>query len=155
MTAYLLDTNIWLRSVQREAPQHSVAVEALATLLAQGNDLFITAQNLIEFWSVASRPIAANGLGWSVETVRQEIERLQAQFPLLDDTAEVFTHWLQLVSAYQVIGRRVHDARLVASMLTHDVTHLLTFNRDDFRQFAMITVVTPTDLLASAEQSSS
>ena len=46
MTAYLLDTNIWLRSVQREAPQHSVAVEALATLLAQDNDLFITAQNL-------------------------------------------------------------------------------------------------------------
>lgn len=78
MTAYLLDTNIWLRSVQREAPQHPLAVEALATLLAQGNDLFITAQNVIEFWSVASRPTGANGLGWSVETVRQEIERLQA-----------------------------------------------------------------------------
>jgi predicted nucleic acid-binding protein len=70
MTAYLLDTNIWLRSVQREAPHHPIAVEALATLLAQGNDVFITAQNLIEFWSVASRPTEANGLGWSVETVR-------------------------------------------------------------------------------------
>ena len=84
MTAYLLDTNIWLRSVQREAPHHPIAVEALAALLAQGNDVFITAQNLIEFWSVASRPAEANGLGWSVETVRQEIDRLQAQFPLLD-----------------------------------------------------------------------
>jgi hypothetical protein len=49
MTAYLLDTNIWLRRVQREAPHHPIAVEALATLLVQGNDLFITAQNLIEF----------------------------------------------------------------------------------------------------------
>jgi hypothetical protein len=93
MTAYLLDTNIWLRSVQREAPHHPIA--------------------------------------------------------------DVFTHWRQLVSAYRVIGRRVHDARLVAAMLTHGVTHLLTFNRDDFRQFAMITVVTPTDLLASPEVSSS
>src|SRR6266542_3459924 len=89
MTAYLLDTNIWFRSVQREAPHHPIAVEALATLLAQGNDVFITAQNLIEFWSVASRPIEANGLGWSVETVRQEIDRLLALFPLLDDTADV------------------------------------------------------------------
>ena len=155
MTAYLLDTNIWLRSVQREAPQHPIAVEALATLLVQGNDVFITAQNLIEFWSVASRPIEANGLGWSVETVRQEIDRLLALFPLLDDTADVFTHWLQLVSTYRVIGRRVHGARLVAAMITHGITHLLTFNRDDFRQFAMITVVTPTDLLASPEESSS
>jgi len=56
MTAYLLDTNIWLRSVQREAPHHPIAIEALATLLAHGNDVFITAQNLIEFWSIASRP---------------------------------------------------------------------------------------------------
>lgn len=149
MTAYLLDTNIWLRSVQREAPQHPLAVEALATLLAQGNDLFITAQNVIEFWSVANRPTGANGLGWSVETVRQEIERLQAQVPLLDDTADLFTHWLQLVSTYRVVGRRVHDARLVAAMLVHGITHLLTFNRDDFRHFAMITVITPPELLAA------
>lgn len=74
MTAYLLDTNIWLRSVQRESPHHQLAVEALATLLAQGHDIFITAQNVIEFWSVASRPVEANGLGWSVETVTHECE---------------------------------------------------------------------------------
>jgi predicted nucleic acid-binding protein len=127
-----------------------------ASVIASGKGgVVITLQNLIEFWSVASRPTEANGLGWSVETVRQEIDRLLALFPLLDDTGDVFTHWLQLVSAYRVIGRRVYDARLVAAMLTRGVTHLLTFNRDDFRQFAMITVVTPTDLLASPEESSS
>jgi predicted nucleic acid-binding protein len=91
MTAYLIDTNIWLRSVQHAAPHHTAAVEALATLLSQGNDVFITAQNLIEFWSVASRSIEANGLGWSVEAVRQEINRLLVQFPLLDDTADIFS----------------------------------------------------------------
>lgn len=69
--------------------------------------------------------------------------------PLLDDTADLFTHWLQLVSTYRVVGRRVHDARLVAAMLVHGITHLLTFNRDDFRHFAMITVITPPELLAA------
>lgn len=59
MTAYLLDTNIWLRAVQREAAQHHLAVEALAALLAQGHAVSITAQNVIEFWSVASRPVEA------------------------------------------------------------------------------------------------
>lgn len=54
--------------------------------------------------------------------------------------------WLHLVSTYRVIGRRVHDARIVAAMIVHGVTHLLTFNRDDFRQFPMIVVVTPNDL---------
>jgi len=152
MAIYLLDTNILLRSVQREASQHATAVESLATLLEQGNDIFIAAQNLIEFWSVASRPTEANGLGWSIETVQQEIDRLLGQFPLLDDTSAVFFRWLQLVSTYRVIGRRVHDARLVAMMLTHGVTHLLTFNRDDFRPFNMITVVAPVDLLTSSQE---
>ncbi len=153
MTTYLLDTNVWLRTVQRESPQHSLAVEALATLLMQGDEVCITAQNVIEFWSVATRPVAANGLGWSVEVARQEIDRLQTQFPLLDETADVFGHWVSLVTAFQVIGRRVHDARLVAVMLAHDITHLLTFNHYDFRQFP-ITVVTPGDLLALSKQPS-
>lgn len=151
MSTYLLDTNIWLRTVQRESPHHSLAVEALATLLAQSDEVFITAQNVIEFWSVATRPAEANGLGWTVETARLEIDRLQAQFPLLDETADVFGHWVSLVTVAQVIGRRVHDARLVAVMLAHGITHLLTFNHHDFRQFP-ITVVTPGDLLASSKQ---
>ena len=151
MTTFLLDTNIWLRTVQRESPQHALAVEALATLLLQGDAVCITAQNVIEFWSVATRPATANGLGWSVEVVCQEIERLQAQFPLLDETADVFAHWVSLVTAGQVIGSRLHDARLVAVMLPHGITHLLTFNHLDFRQFP-ITVVTPSDLLASSKQ---
>jgi predicted nucleic acid-binding protein len=154
MATYLLDTNIWLRTVQRESPHHTLAVDALAALLVRGDDVYITAQNVIEFWSVATRPAAANGLGWSVQTVREEIERLQAQFPPLDETADVFGHWLSLVTASQVIGRRVHDARLVAVMLTHGITHLLTFNHQDFRQFPMITVVTPGDLLASPQHPS-
>ena len=65
----------------------------------------------------------------------------------------MFGHWVSLVTAFQVIGRRVHDARLVAVMLTHGITHLLTFNHYDFRQFP-ITVVTPGDLLALSKQPS-
>ena len=149
MVTYLIDTNIWLRTVQRESPHHALAVDALAALLGRGDAVCITAQNVIEFWSVATRPAAANGMGWSVQMVQEEIGQIQAQFPLLDETADVFGHWVSLVTAAQVIGRRVHDARLVAVMLTHGITHLLTFNHHDFRQFPMITVITPGDVLVT------
>ena len=46
-------------------------------------------------------------------------------------------------SQYKVIGRRVHDTRLVAAMNVHSVTHLLTFNTDDFKRYDGITVVDP------------
>lgn len=149
MTVYLLDTNILLRVVQPASPQHTPAVDALATLISQEHTVAITPQNLIEFWSVASRPAEANGLGWPVATARQEIDRLLVQFPLLDDQPMVFTHWRTLVTSYQIIGRRIHDARLVAVMLSHGVSHLLTFNSDDFRQFSEIVVVEPSEVAAA------
>jgi hypothetical protein len=43
MSVYLLDTNIWLRAVQRESPHHALAVDALAALLARGGEIVVVA----------------------------------------------------------------------------------------------------------------
>ncbi|MDP5018828.1 MAG: hypothetical protein NWQ43_16260 [Dolichospermum sp.] len=37
----------------------------------------------------------------------------------------------------------MHDARLAAAMVAHNITHLLTFNVDDFKRFSEIVVVDP------------
>ena len=39
-------------------------------------------------------------------------------------------------------GTNAYDARLAAAMLTHGVTHLLTFNAKDFRRLG-IEVIEP------------
>lgn len=145
--AYLLDTNILVRLVDRAAASHLVTVTALAHLLAAGHELYITAQNLIEFWSVATRPFSANGLGWGSARAYAEINDIQSRFPLLEDTPDVFYHWLRLVSDSDVRGKQVHDARLVAVMRTYSVTYLLTFNSEDFRRYSTITVVHPNDVI--------
>ncbi len=36
---------------------------------------------------------------------------------------------------YGVSGVQVHDARLVATMLVHGVTHILTFNTSGFTRY--------------------
>ena len=38
----------------------------------------------------------------------------------------------RVVVDYDVKGKNAHDARLVAAMLRQDVSHLLTFNDQDF-----------------------
>jgi len=40
------------------------------------------------------------------------------------------------------MGVQVHDAKLVASMTVYSVTHLLTFNVDDFKRYSGITAIT-------------
>jgi predicted nucleic acid-binding protein len=143
MVAYLLDTNILLRMSDGNSPTHLLAGEATAKLLMQGHQVYITSQNMIEFWVVATRPVEVNGLGWSAEQTRSEVEQIVSQFPLLEETQEIFTHWLNYVTANKVMGKRVHDARLIAVMLAHGVTHLLTFNTDDFRNKEGIVIVHP------------
>jgi predicted nucleic acid-binding protein len=70
-------------------------------------------------------------------------------FPLLSDTPAVYAEWLQLVSTVGVSGVQVHDARLVAIMRVHGVSHLLTFDTTDFARYPGITVVHPRDLVPS------
>src|SRR6185436_5023473 len=121
MPRYLLDTNVLLRAAQLEAADHTIATSAISSLAARGEDLVLTPQILIEFWSVATRPIDVNGLGWSAQLVDEEVTRLLDQFPILVDRPEVFAHWLQIVRSHEVKGRKVHDARLLAIMRAHRV----------------------------------
>ena len=150
MARYLADTNLLLRLSDTPSPQNPIAAQALAHLLRERHEVFITSQNIIEFWAVATRPIEANGLGWNLERARREIRALREKFPLLPDGPGIFTNWLRLVEEFSIIGKRVHDARLVAVMNANDVTHLLTFNGADFRAFAGLSVVDPHTLPKSS-----
>lgn len=59
----------------------------------------------------------------------------------VDDGIREFTLWFDIVIRYSVQGKQVHDARLVATMLTHEVRHLLTFNTQDFQRYADLIVL--------------
>lgn len=147
MPSFLADTNVLLRSVDPLSPQHRAASQAIGHTLSRGNQVYLTAQNLVEFWAVVTRPIAANGLGWTVERAATEVATLRSQFPLLLETPDIFPQWLELVKNHHLAGKRVHDARLAAVMLVHGVTHLLTFNDDHFRIFPDLVVINPSRLV--------
>src|SRR6266852_941115 len=146
MVNFLLDTNILLRMADENASQHLLAGEAVSVLLARGNEVYLTAQNLIEFWAVATRPLDVNGLGWTTQRTATEIAQLCDKFPLLEDSPDILIHWLTLVKTHDIKGKKVHDARLVATMHAHGVTFLLTFNTDDFKGYPNITLLYPDDV---------
>lgn len=144
--SYLVDTNILLRSAQPSHPMHADATRAVGQLLADGEILSVIPQNIIEYWAVATRPVSANGLGLSVDETILEVARLKSIFQILPDNAAIFSEWEGLVSKHSVKGKEVHDARIVAAMLAHGVTHLLTFNTDDFKRYTQITAINPADV---------
>lgn len=149
MTRYLLDTNILLRSYDPASPSYKLAVEAVFKLIQRGDECVLTSQVLIEFWVVATRPVEVNGLGWSVEQTRGVVETLLGQLPLLEESEQIFPNWFNLVVAGRITGKRTHDIRLIAVMLAYQITHILTFNVNDFTIASApnLIIVHPQDLV--------
>jgi len=143
MAKYLLDTNVVLRFSNPSDAQHDLAKAVVATLLMQGNECYLTSQVLIELWVVSTRPIDVNGLGWSIEQTRNIIDQLLERFPMAEETLQIFPTWLKVVTENQIKGKRTHDARIVALMLTSGIDHVLTLNPNDFSGLADIRVVVP------------
>lgn len=141
--SFLLDTNILLRSVEPLHPMYFNTIKAITTIKKKEKIIYIAPQNLIEFWNVCTRPREKNGLGFSVMETEKEVNRLKSFFCLLPDSSLVYSQWQQLVIHYEVKGVNVHDTRLVAFMLVHGLTHILTYNIDDFKRFKEIIPINP------------
>lgn len=105
-------------------------------------------QNLVGSWAVCRRPIEGNELGLSTAKAAGILLRIErTNVRLGDDRDELYREWRQLVTDYGVSGKKSHDARLAAAMRIDGVSHVLTFNVDDFRRFEGIAVLQPIELV--------
>jgi predicted nucleic acid-binding protein len=144
-----VDTNILLRFVEPNDPEHALVRKAVRLLTARGESLCFASQNLVEFWNVCTRPVANNGLGLTPAQTDERATMLESTFELIPDSERVHAEWRRLVVAHSVAGVRVHDARLVAAMLVHGVPHLLTLNDRDFARYPGISVVHPRNVAST------
>ena len=133
---YLVDTNILFRFSRHEDPRYQIAREVAHKLQVNGHQLQTTLQNFAKFWNVSTRSANQNGFGRTPVETDDLLQDLEEAFPLLLDSSNVYPVWRQLIVKYDVSGVQVHDARLVATMLVHDVKHILTFNTQDFVRYA-------------------
>lgn len=92
---------------------------------------------------MATRPVDANGLGMSGTWAAVQLTRMKRLFLVLQENADVQPEWERLVIRYNVSGKKVHDARLVATMNVHKVSRIVTFNSDDFSRYPGLLAVSP------------
>ena len=146
----LVDSNVLLRSIEPDHVQFDVARQSIYTLGTNGATLLIAPQIIYELWVVCTRPVEQNGVGLTIDDTAEEVSKILNHLVLLMEEPKVFLIWHQLVITNKVLGKRAHDARLIAMMLVHKVTHLLTFNTQDFQSFKDIVVLHPDEVLQSA-----
>ena len=139
----LADTNILLRLLNPADPEYAAVRGAVDALVARGDQLCFLSQNLVEFWNVCTRPTDRNGFGLTSSETDARAKLIEGNFLFLPETERVHTEWRRLVVQYSVAGVQVHDARIVAAMLVHGVSHLLTLNDRDFGRYSGISAVHP------------
>ena len=144
----LMDTGILLRLANSSDPFHPTVVQAIPLLVSAGHSLCTAPQNIVEFWSAFTRPAKSRGgYGGSLQDAEIWRRHFENVFPFLPDSARMHPIWSNLVNQFSVVGRNVHDARLVAFMHAYAIDHLLTLNPSDFAAYTFLTVLTPSDVI--------
>jgi predicted nucleic acid-binding protein len=130
--------------VEPGCPHHQPALDAVALLHGQGEALAVCAQNLVEFYAIACRPI--NGLGMTPSEALTEITNIQSRFHVLPEVP-IQSKWQELAARYLVVGKLVFDMRLVATAIVGSCSTILTFNDADFLRFSEVQILNPFDVV--------
>jgi predicted nucleic acid-binding protein len=140
----LSDSGILLRLVNPADPLHAIIDAVVKVIQSRGDTLAFSLQNAAEFWGVCTRPATARGgLGLDTAQTERRLGMIEHVFSLLTEPSSDYPIWRQLVVAHSVQGKQVHDARLVALMQAHGITHVLTLNAADFTRYPGIVAIDP------------
>ena len=72
---------------------------------------------------------------WQYRLPCKDMRRFATAFEVLEDSQAVTDLLATLCRDVGVAGKQVHDANIVATMLTHGERRLATFNAKDFRRY--------------------
>jgi predicted nucleic acid-binding protein len=135
-----IDTNILIYANVATAPLHEPALNAIKAHHQAGRALWVSRQVLREFIAARTRPqtfAKPSAPGVVIERVRY----LEKHFQVADDTTVVTGQLIKLMERFQIGGKQVHDANIVAAMQAYSIPALLTHNTRDFKRFGEIITI--------------
>ncbi len=139
-----IDTNVLLAATDEARADHDACLYTLHTWPQLGITLYASGQIFREYLVVATRPRSANGLDLEVADAIANIAAFTTRMTLLDETGAVHRKLIELVGDTDCRGKQIHDANVVATMLTHGIEHVATGNAADFTRFVpAVHVLTP------------
>ncbi len=133
-----LDTNVFVSATDESRPFHTVA----CTLIARGRSVGLpgatSGQVIREYLVVATRPLAANGLGLSPADALGNIGKMTRHLQFCDESESVSLRLRSLVGAGDISGKGIHDANIVATLMEQGIELLVTENPEDFAGYPEI-----------------
>lgn len=138
----VVDTNLLIYATVSSSPWNNQARHWLKTLQERNKILCVTTQVLREYLVILTRGQIFSQV-FSIDEAVQEIEALLQSLEVIGEIQESSDRLRDIVQRYQVHGKQIHDANLVATMITFGISHLATYNQKDFKRFQEIILESP------------
>ncbi len=138
----IVDTNILVyANIENESFQEQ-ARSKLLKLINSDFQLWISRQIIREFLVYATR--------YNFENERKPIQEFVTnifrnfkQYNIAEDSSTTTTNLQNLLIQYNISGKKVHDANIVATMQAFKIPKILTHNTKDFERFSDIIEIVP------------
>jgi len=138
----MVDTNILVYATIDEAPKCEEARQWMQRLQKEDVQLCATPQIYREYLVVLTRGSVFERR-FSSEEALAALNGIRPAFRTLSPTGDTFEECTSLIQRYGVRGTQVHDANIVAVMMTYGLKGLATYNQDDFRRFDDVFLLDP------------
>ena len=134
----VVDTNILLAATDRSRECHRAATDFLNE---DERRLAVSPQIVREYLAVTTRPVEANGFGFSGADAVANVEQFLDDMELLGEDATSTRRLLELIGQASGAGKQVHDANVVAVTLAHRAAAIVTDNTRHFSRFAHLIAI--------------
>ena len=143
---WFVDTNVLVYATNARSPWQRDAEALLSLARQRGIEIVISTQIVREYLAITTRPDAGRVDKSAVRDALDNVRTFQSNLRVIQDDPAISARLLELIEDYEVVGKQVHDANIVACMLIHGVRSLLTFNAQDFTRFADLITLLPVSL---------
>ena len=144
---FFIDTNVLLSATAAERALHPHALRVLNDWTNRGFTLCFSGQVMREYLVVATRDNEVNGLGLKLTSALANVDAFKSRLYFLEEDRRVLDRFLSLLAEVPSVGKPIHDAHIVSTMLAHGVTCVVTANVRDFRRFSdLISIVDLSDV---------
>lgn len=130
-----IDTNILLRSIHQTMPQHTDTRQLVERYSNNGYALWISRQVIREYLVQVTRT-GVLAVPLTMQQSGQRVDDIAQLYHIADDTHDVTQMLKSLMQQFPTVGKQVHDANIVATMLVYGIDTLLTLNVADFQRFS-------------------
>jgi len=137
-----IDTNILVYANMPSSPNCQVARNKLAALAPAYHSFWISRQSIREYMVVMTNLMKIAGK-IDHEALLADISNFLSAYEVTDESQPVTSTLIELVKNHELVGKKIHDANLVANMLAFGIDTILTNNVDDFKPFSHLISIEP------------